>query len=258
MLFRQELGETMQNIKTALCLLLSLCSLCAVAEKPVGFLWYNMPQEARKETQKQQKQGVPFSKLSYTQRDAVLHFYTMEALHRARQTKTMEDMRTYLALQDYWMKESSRFSRLFQNTLLAYPEYDYTVTHPVSSMGTKLVDETREQDRRNTLAHIAKTHGLLFFYRGNNAFDQKQIPILIDFAQRFHLKMIPVSVDGTTSPDLPQSRQDNGQADALGVRYFPAVLLVNPKTQAVNPIAYGLTTQDVLEKRIQHVMGDSI
>ena len=68
-------------------------------EAPIGFLWYNAPKAPV--TEKEQKpQGVSFSQLSYTQRDKVLHFYTMEALHRARQTKSMEDMREFLALQD--------------------------------------------------------------------------------------------------------------------------------------------------------------
>jgi conjugal transfer pilus assembly protein TraF len=46
---------------------------------------------------------------------------------------------------------------------------------------------------------------------------------------------------------------DQGQANRLGVRYFPALLLVNPENQRVSPVAYGLTTQDVLMERIKQV-----
>jgi conjugal transfer pilus assembly protein TraF len=46
---------------------------------------------------------------------------------------------------------------------------------------------------------------------------------------------------------------DNGQANRLGVRFFPAVLLVNPQNQFVAPVAYGLTTQDVLMERLVSV-----
>ena len=72
------------------------------AEKPAGFLWYNVPKEA-----KHQKKGTPFSQLSYTDKDAVLHFYTMEALHKVRFTHQLEDERVFLALQNYWLKEAS-------------------------------------------------------------------------------------------------------------------------------------------------------
>ena len=222
------------------------------AKSPHGFLWYNLPRDSEK-TKQTKAPGIPFSKLSFSQRDGVLHFYTMEALHRARQTKSLEDMRTFLVLQDYWMKESSRFSQLFQKALVYYPQFDYSVTHPTSSLGTKWLDESRENKRNQVIHALAQTHGLLFFYRGENAFDSKQIPIIRDFCTRFGLPLIPVSVDGVVSPELTNSRRDSGQANRLGVRYFPAILLVEPNKQETVPVAYGLTTQDVLEKRLFQV-----
>src|SRR5271167_4705224 len=100
-----------------------------LADKPAGFLWYDIEKEAKEK----QKPGIAFNQLSFTDRDAVLRFYTMEALHKARNTKKVEDMRAFLSLQDYWLQESSRFKRLFQKTMLQYPEYDYQVTHPTSN-----------------------------------------------------------------------------------------------------------------------------
>lgn len=218
-------------------------------DNPKGFLWYNLPVE-KKEPEVPKSRGVPFNKLSYTMRDAVLRFYTMEALHRARQTKSLKDMKNFIALQDYWLKESSSFSNLFQKTMLYYPQYDFNVTHPTSSIGTKLNDERREKNREAVIHNLSKTQGLLFFYRGQNPYDQKQIPIIRDLCNRFNLPLIPVSVDGKVSELLGNTRLDSGHADALGVRFFPALLLVNPKTQKSLPVAYGLTTQDVLIQRL--------
>lgn len=65
--------------------------------------------------------------------------------------------------------------------------------------------------------------------------------------------MMPISIDGVTSSKLMSSRIDKGQANRLGVHYFPALLLVNPQTQRVSPVAFGLTTQDVLMERIKQV-----
>ena len=64
----------------------------ASAEKPAGFLWYNM-EHAKKKVPKVKPKGISFNQLSFTERDAVLRFYTMEALHKARYTKKVEDMR---------------------------------------------------------------------------------------------------------------------------------------------------------------------
>ncbi|HHU0079768.1 TPA: type-F conjugative transfer system pilin assembly protein TraF [Legionella pneumophila] len=222
------------------------------ADKPVGFLWYTKEKE-NKSVEKKKPAGIDFKNLSYTERDAVLRFYTMEALHKARYTKKMEDMRVFLSLQDYWLKESSRFKSLFQQTMLAHPEYDYAVTHPTSNLGAKITDEVRESETVEVINRLSKSHGLLFFYRGKSPYDLKQVPIIVDFCKRFRIQLMPISVDGATSPELLNSRMDQGQANRLGVRYFPALLLVNPASLRVSPVAYGLTTQDVLMERIKQV-----
>jgi conjugal transfer pilus assembly protein TraF len=104
---------------------------------------------------------------------------------------------------------------------------------------------------------LAETSGLLFFYRSKNPYDTRQIPILEDFCRKFGFELIPVSVDGEVSPELPKSRLDRGQAARLNVRYFPAVLLVNPQAKITQPVAFGLTTQDVLTARLMQVRGAS-
>jgi conjugal transfer pilus assembly protein TraF len=220
-----------------------------LAEKPAGFLWYNLEKD-KKNLRQIEPRGKLFSKLSFTERDAVLHFYTMEALHKARHSKKVEDMRIFLNLQHYWLEESTKFKRLFQKTMLAYPEYDYTVTHPTSNLGAKITDEVRLARQEEVISSLSKSHGLLFFYRGKSPYDLKQIPIIADFCNRFHLPLMPISVDGAVSSELIHSRIDRGHANRLGVHYFPALLLVNPKNKNVSPVAYGLITQDVLMERL--------
>lgn len=249
-------------IKWSASIVLLLTSIAPWADNaPAGPLWYNTPKPTVIQ-KASNPPGVAFNQMSYTDRDKVLHFYTMEALHRARATQSMQDMRTYVALQDYWLKESSRFGNLFHKTMLYYPEYDYQVTHPTSSIGTKLLDTERDNNHREAIQALSKTHGLLFFYRSQNPYDQKQIAVLEDFCKRFELPLIPVSVDGKRAKELPNSRLDKGQASALGVRFFPAILLVNPKTHETLPVAYGFTTQDVLETNlvsvIHHFQGEAV
>lgn len=236
-----------------LCLSLTLSAYAA--ERPVGFLWYNLPkvQSSQKEAR---PQGKPFNQLSFTQRDAILHFYTMEALHKAHQTKKMEDMRRFLSLQNYWLAESSRFKALFQKTLLAYPQYDYTVTHPMSQAGIRLTEERRERLHLKRLKALRKTQGFLFFYRGKSAYDLRQIPILLDFCKTHRFSLITVSVDGVKADALPDTHLDKGQADRLGVRYFPALLLASPARGRAKPVAYGLFTQDMLLTRLNQVATD--
>lgn len=232
--------------------LLSFFVSVAFAEKPVGFLWYNLSREVAPN----QPKGIPFNQLSYTDRDAVLRFYTMEALHKVRFTHQLEDERVFLTLQDYWLKEAAIHGALNQKALLYYPEFDFSVNHPTSYLGSKLYDAENIKKQAETVTILAKTHGLFFFYRGKNPMDVQQIPILQDFCQKFNFHLIPVSVDGQTFKGMPDTRIDHGQAKRLGVRYFPAILLINPKTSKFTPVAFGLTTQDVLIRHLNVVAHD--
>lgn len=52
------------------------------------------------------------------------------------------------------------------------------------------------------------------------------------------------------------SRTDQGQAEQLGVKFFPAMMLVNPKSGQVKPLSYGFISQDDLAKQFLYVSSD--
>ena len=49
---------------------------------------------------------------------------------------------------------------------------------------------------------------------------------------------------------------DQGQAERLGVKYFPAMMLVDPKSGQVKPLSYGFISQDDLAKQFLYVSND--
>jgi len=226
------------------CLLILILINQAVFAAPHGYLWYNLPKEPNS------KPGVSYNKLSFTDKDAVLKFYTLEALHKVRHTHKIEDERIFLAMQDYWLKEAAIHGKINQLALLKYPEYDFSVTHPTSHLGTKLQDSIEYKNKIQNIKNMAASTGIMFFYRGSNQVDIQQIPIILDFCERYNFKLLPISVDGKISELLPSSKIDNGQAKHLSLRYFPALLAVNPKTKDISPVAFGLTTQDMLTERL--------
>lgn len=52
------------------------------------------------------------------------------------------------------------------------------------------------------------------------------------------------------------TRMDGGQASRLGIRYFPALMLADPKSGAVKPVSYGFISQDDLAKQFLNVSTD--
>jgi conjugal transfer pilus assembly protein TraF len=226
---------------------LLLMSGISFAANPPGYLWYNLPKKEK--VLKEKKAGVLFKNLSYQQKDAVLTYMTREAWHRAMQDLSVDSMKRYIVLQDYITNRATKTSRIFEKTMTHYPQYRYSTTHPNSALGIKISDSQREEAEKSAIDALSKTNGVFYFYRGQNTFDNRQAPIFSDFAKKHHLKVIPISVDGVINEDFPESRVDTGQAGKLNVTYFPAVILVNPKTAKTMPVSYGLVTQDMLARQ---------
>lgn len=93
-------------------------------------------------------------------------------------------------------------------------------------------------------------------YRGQDPIDGQLAQVINGFRDTYGLSVIPVSVDGVINPLLPDSRTDQGQAQRLGVKYFPAMMLVDPKQGSVRPLSYGFISQDDLAKQFLNVSED--
>lgn len=215
-----------------------------------GYLWYNLP---KVEQPLKKEKAIPFSKLSYQERNKVLHYFTMESLHKARQTHDVKDMETFLSFQRYWLNEASIFQHNFQYALLRNPELDPTVKSPTSAIGTSLNEQQKGVYRQKAISELTKHYGLMFFYEGANPYSEKQALVLKDFAHRYQFKYIPVSVDGVVLESMPNSRRDSGQAKRLHVGVYPTLILVEPKTGQTMPIAHGFLTQDYLTENFEVV-----
>jgi conjugal transfer pilus assembly protein TraF len=225
----------------------------AYALEPVpkkGYLWYNLP---KGEPPLKKRRAIPFSNLSHQQRTKVLHYFTMESLHKARQTHDVKDMEVFLSFQRYWLNEASIFQHNFQYALLRKPELDPTVKNPTSAIGTSLNEQKKGLYRQKAISELTKHYGLMFFYQGASPYSEKQAYVLKDFAHRYQFKYIPVSVDGVLLDSMPNSRRDSGQAKRLHVGSYPALILVEPKTGQTMPVSHGFVTQDYLTENFETI-----
>ncbi|MDG6337444.1 conjugal transfer protein TraF [Glaesserella parasuis] len=84
--------------------------------------------------------------------------------------------------------------------------------------------------------------------------DNKLAEVVKDFSKQYSLSIVPISIDGRVNPEFPNSKKDSGQAMAMGIKYFPAIFLVNPKKQEYKPLSYGFITQDDLARRVLNVV----
>ena len=216
-------------------------------DKPEGFMWYNLP---NKEVSSQARKTVPFKKLSPMMQRKVLVYETRKALAKFDVNPTKENALAFIKWQHFWLHKTTLGKRAFQEAMLENPKYNYSVTHPTSSLGAKLHDALKEKKAADIIHNLSKTHGLLYFYRGANPYDKKEAAIINSFSKRFHIPVLPVSVDGVISEVLPESKFNHGQAEKLNIKYFPAIMLFESKTHHVKPVSFGFVTQDVIANQL--------
>ncbi|MEA9392702.1 type-F conjugative transfer system pilin assembly protein TraF [Acerihabitans sp. TG2] len=221
-----------------------------------GWHWYNEPK--KKPVVSQQKPAptpvVPdFSKLSPTEQADLLKGYTREALARAILHPTSENTATFLRWQKFWTDHASMFSQSFAVAQLKHPDLDYNLEHPHYNSTAPLQEARAQADQAQAISKLSGQYGLFYFYRGNDPIDAQMAGVVADFAHRRHISLIPVSVDGQVSPQVPDSRRDDGQSAKMGISHFPALFLVDPASRNFRPLAYGFMTQDDLAKRFLNV-----
>ncbi|WP_455865477.1 type-F conjugative transfer system pilin assembly protein TraF [Pantoea agglomerans] len=245
------------------------CALPAFADGPppadevvdpadpfTGWHWYNEPKKKAETPAPKPRpaQQVPdFSRLSPGEQADVLKGYTKEALNNAILHPSAENTATFLRWQKFWTDRASMFSQSFAVAQLHHPDLDYNLEHPHYNSTAPLQQARDQADQTQAIARLAGQYGLVYFYRGGDPIDAQMAGVVADFARTRHVALIPVSMDGQVSPQVPDSRPDGGQSARMGISHYPALFLVDPASKDYRPLAYGFMTQDDLAKRFLNV-----
>ncbi|MGA6087179.1 MULTISPECIES: type-F conjugative transfer system pilin assembly protein TraF [unclassified Providencia] len=226
-----------------------------VDEPIVGWHWYNEPQPEDEEEPPEPEQ-IPLSTLSPTLQKKVMQKLTAEALDTAIMQPTPENAAKFMALQRYWLNQSGKFERSVQKALLLQPALDYNLEHSFYNSTVPQQLSTLRNKEKQAISQLASQYGLFFFYRGGEPLDNQLASVVAQFAEQHGVVLIPISVDGQRSQQLPNTKPDNGQVAKMQITHFPALFLVDPKNESYQPLAYGFMTQDALERRFLDIATD--
>jgi len=131
------------------------------------------------------------------------------------------------------------------------PSLDETLVHPVDQNARHLYYAAHHQDLEKQIKKLASEYGLFFFFRKNCAYCHHFAPIVKRFAQKYGWSVLPISLDGGTLPEFPNSKQNNGIAERLNIAHVPALIALHPKTGQLIPLAYGLVSESEIEQRVE-------
>lgn len=210
-----------------------------------GWHWYDEKKQTMEE--EEHEDNTPLSPIAQM---SAVQATIQNALDQAILYPNKENIQNYIALQNQMMGQSRKFEHTWQATLLEHPELDYSLIHPTNNTAKQVEYDQQTLKEDAVIRELAKKSGLFFFYRSTCPYCQRFAPIVKAFAESHGLTVISITTDGIPLPEFPDSRPDQGQANKFHVTAEPALFAVNPYTNQAVPIAYGLTSEADLKKRL--------
>ncbi len=224
-----------------------------------GWHWYEERkiQKDKKEDEQKKKDLHPPKVITPTQ---ILKLYRQELerkLQLAMLFPTLENVKNYQELQKDLMGRSQLFSERWMQSIYLNPHLDFTSKYPINQIGRHTYIDEEKKVKSAKLKALSNTYGFFFFFKGDCPYCHTFAPIVKRFAARYDWTVKAISLDGGKLKEYPKPLLDNGIAERLTITQVPALIAVNPKTQEMLPISYGLTSEDEMETRILTLIGKS-
>lgn len=187
-----------------------------------------------------------------------------ESLQMAVINPTDANVLNYLTLWQESKQKASVFTDTAQAVAWRTPSVndDFLGVRPTSPTATQVFDMQKEEAQASTVATLARTHGMFFFFRSDCPYCHAMAPMLKQFGQKYGMTIYPVSMDGGGLPEYPNAQRDNGIAarliSELGIPpeefQVPFTVLARPGTREVLPVGFGVMTAAEMVERIDMVM----
>jgi len=213
-------------------------------EHAKGWHWYDDPAPEVQPKKPAAKPADPVEQMN------AIRATIRRALAKAIIEPSAENVEKYIATQNALSEQANQFANSWQQVLLNHPDLDYTLTHPTDSVALQIYKQEKQKQKDAAIAKLANESGLFFFYKSTCPYCQQFAPVLKAFAERYGLTVVPITMDGISLPEFPNSLIDRGQSRKFNVQVEPSLFAVNPYTQQAYPIAYGLVSEDYLQQRI--------
>lgn len=169
-------------------------------------------------------------------------------LMKAVDVPSDENVRAYLYLQRYAMDKAQNYAMASQRVTAGDAYLDANVRRPISQVGSAVADEDGLKLQVDLLKKLAKTTGIMFFFRGNCSFCHTQWPLLQMFAKAHGFTVMPISMDGSIleGMDPKTVQKDQGQSALFDVTVVPSTFLMQPPDKFA-VISHGVTSAQTFQ-----------
>jgi conjugal transfer pilus assembly protein TraF len=168
--------------------------------------------------------------------------------------QTEANLLSYLRVHKETFNRSQRFTDMWHTVVWTHPELYFTAGNPSSIVGHEIYAEQKKAEDEQLLSSMRDRMGLFFFYTSTCPFCQKQSQLLKVFADTYGISVKPVTRDGRSLIEWPDSELDNGMGDQIGVNKVPVIYMAIPEEQLLVPIGAGVLTVQELHDRMVMIL----
>ena len=219
-----------------------------------GFNWYpdNQTKKADKQAENEQKKKKTIYEMSELE-DIRKELEIIKG--RAVVNPTEENVLEFLRAQNFVMDKSSTFADVSRRVVWANPDVNYNARSPVASFARSNERERKEKQKREMLAALSKTHGILYFGKSDCNYCRDQAPVLKAFSMDTGMEILPITLDGKPLFMFPDSKPDNGlsiiASRGEGIEIVPSVNLVERSSNRIIPLGSGVVAASDISERIR-------
>ncbi len=180
------------------------------------------------------------------------------SLERAVMDPTEANIASYLELNALLFEKAGRFAESWRDTLLKYPQYDWTATHPVVNFASTELSRDRNRAINATLKTLKENWGLIYFV-DEGRLSSLMTPLVNRFARATGLELLTVAINDAALKLYPKARLDKGEAAIAtknGLSIFPALLALSRTDRSwreARLIATGVVDITELGRRLERI-----
>ena len=161
---------------------------------------------------------------------------------------TEENVLRYMTAHQYWLSRSAAFAQTWNRALLMNPTMDPTATNfATSHYGRQLQRTWEQEEKEQAIKDMSTEYGLFFFYEGASKPARAFAKVIKAFADRYQWSVLGISTDGIFVEEIALNRVNNRVVETMGISVLPALVAIDPKTQKMIPLAFGLQSLDRIE-----------
>lgn len=226
-----------------------------------GFNWYP-PDEVPEPKKETKEKSAPAAKTKTAKPKNIREMESVDAIHaewkRLRDQAILQpnekNIYAYLDANQWVQDRAQYFQDMWRRVTWKNPDVDYNNRNPNANFAQAAMKDLKSDKANNIMGEMAKTHGIVFFFKSDCDFCHIQAPILKMMQARYGMEVLAISMDRGGIKEFPQAKPDNGismfVSQGRGIEVFPSVYLVSKNKKEVVPLGSGVLAMDEIVERI--------